>query len=544
MFGILLVVFPLVTILFIILSPHFVSDSRMHLLIARNLLNGLGHSYLEASPQDISQIKAVSINFWPPGYSLLLIPFLAIGLNGLLTITLSDIIAVLIVYFVWYRILKIVCETNFKTIVLSVFAFFTFGYTPLGMYYSLGTNVWALVWFSLAIYQMLAIYQNRNIFNWKSIAWFYLFAFLCSLFRYSYYPISFVLSFSVLVIFYKTFNFRKAMTSLLVPFLLFASFFLYQTYHSQSLNYVNAFHENAEPIVHYSNLEKTTAIISNSFLFPINYKSSNWIWSAKLFLTDLHTLNKTQILNTSIKLIFTLSLSVLLVLSLLKFYRSLTSVPKRLFVLFLSLIIGQILFLVILSLKYPPEIFRGVNVITTWTYVEEVRYYNAVNLIIMVAGLWAFLQFRRFLAFGLLSLLFLFNLSIFVKQKQDLSLKPESNIEKKNFWILTSIPETMLLPNAVFYEKELVQRKSNYHFVSVMFAERNIPTLKFIPPQNLKTSKPMNLIFAIDQIEEDGGDAVFKQLILKNQSKKLGTMFNRKVEIWSIKLNPGQPLNL
>jgi hypothetical protein len=54
----------------------------------------------------------------------------------------------------------------------------------------------------------------------------------------------------------------------------------------------------------------------------------------------------------------------------------------------------------------------------------------------------------------------------------------------------------------------------------------------------------MNLIFAIDQIEEDGGDAVFKQLILKNQSKKLGTMFNRKVEIWSIKLNPGQPLNL
>lgn len=544
MFSIFLVVFPSVTILFIILSPHFVSDSRMHLLIARNLLNGLGHSYLEASPQDISQIKAVSINFWPPGYSLLLIPFLAIGLNGLLTITLSDIIAVLIVYFVWYRILKIVCETNFKTIVLSVFAFFTFGYTPLGMYYSLGTNVWALVWFSLAIYQMLAIYQNRNIFNWKSIAWFYLFAFLCSFFRYSYYPISFVLSLSVLVIFYKTFNFRKAMTSLLVPFLLFASFFLYQTYHSQSLNYVNTFHEKAESITHFDNLEKTTAIISNSFLFPINYKSSNWIWSAKLFLTDLHTLNKTQILNTSLKLIFTLGLSVLLVLSLLKLYKSLNSAPKRLFVLFLSLIIGQILFLVILSLKYPPEIFRGVNVITTWTYVEEVRYYNAVNLIVMVAGFCAFLQYRRFLANVILSLLFVFNLNTFTKQKQELSLNQKSNIEKKNFWILTSVPKAMALPNAVFYEKELVQRKSNYHFVSVMFAEKGIPTLKFLPPNDLKTTKPINLIFAIDQIEEDGGDAIFKQLILKNQSKKLGTLFNRKVEIWSIEFKPGQSLNL
>jgi len=543
-FSLFIVVFPFITILFTILSPHFVSDSRMHLLIARNLLNGLGHTYLEANIQDISQIKAVSINFWPPGYSLLLIPFLALGLNSLLIITLTDCLAILLVYFIWYEILKNVFKKNFPTLVLIVFTSFTFGFTPLGMYYSLGTNIWAVIWFSLAIFQIIKIYDNRLSLNWVSICSLYLFVFLCSFFRYSYYPISLVLSLSLLVVFYKTIFFKKAVLSLIIPLVIFASFLSYQKFQSNNLNYVDTFHEKDNQTIYLKNLEKTSAIISNSFLYPINYKSTNLISSTFLFLQDYKTLNKKQIFNTSLKIAFILCLSVLLVLALINVYKKLSLIPKRFFILFLTLIVSQILFFVMLSVKYPPEIFRGVNSVSSWTYVEEVRYYNAINLIIMVSGIWALISFRKRLAYILLFLIACFNFVKFIKQKSELSLNINSNIEKKSFWILKSIPSSMVLPKSVFYEKKLVQRKSNYHFVSVMYAEKGIPTLKYLPPEDLKTNEAINLIFAIDRIESDGGDSVFKKLIHKNEARKLGTMFNRKVDIWSIEFKPGQHLNL
>lgn len=543
-FKILIFLFPVITLFFNFLSPQFVSDSRMHLLIARNIINGYGHSYLEANPLDISKIISIPINFWPPGYSLLLVPFVLSGIKSVWIITLSDTLAILMFYFCWYKILKVVFPLEYRLLVLLVFTFFTFGFTPLGMPYAYGSNIWSLLWFSFALLQLALVLKYEKVPSWTQLILFYLFVFLCSLFRYAYYPISLVMIIGIVFLHYKKIGFYRVVRSLAIPIFLFGAFFMFQYFNSNSLNYINSYHPSNHESWHLDNLEKTTSFVANSFLFPINYNAVIWPLSAFSFFSNLQKLSISQIFNTLLKLGFTLGVIIFLGMSLRKKAIELMATPKRVFILLAFLIISQFSFLCYLSLKYPPEIFRGVNYFSIWTYVQEVRYYNAINLVLLVSGIWVMLSFKKKYSIILFALIFSYNGWVYFKIKSTLFMNQSQNIVKNNFWILNNIPQEMIPKDAVFYEKQLTQRKSNYHFLAAMYAEKGIPTLKFMNPQKLTASKPVTLVFAIDRIEDDGGDAIFKKMIKSNKANKIGILFNSKIEIWSLKFIPGQTINL
>lgn len=516
----------------------------MQLIISHNILKGFGHSFIQASPIDISQIRVVSFNIWPPGYCLLLIPFILTGLKNIWVIAFSDALAIVIFYYCWYKILKICFKNFYREMIVFVFLFFTFGFTPLGMYYAYGSNIWSLVWFSLALQQLIIICQSINNPQWKSILLFYILSFLCCFFRFSYYPLSLLLSVAFLYFFYKKPAFNLIKKSFIIPILLFGLFFLFQYLQVGSLNYLGTLHPNNGINLHWSHLTKTTPFIANSFLFPIQYHGANWFLSVYDFIHDFSVLKNGQIINTIIKLSFTLVLFILLVVSMCRKIGEAERKYKQFFLFTILLILGQLFFLVFLSLLYPYEIFKGINSISKWTYVEEVRYYNAINLMILVSGIWALLSYNRKLSYLIFLFIFSYNIWTYYQIKSDLSPDPIENITQKNFWVVTETTDSMLAENAVFYEKELKERKYNYHFISYMYAEKGIPILKYISPSHLKTSKPVTLIIAIDNIENEIGDSIFKQLITKNKSIKLGNMFDSKIEIWAIKFKPHQTLNL
>jgi len=543
-FYFLLILFVGIQLFFNFLSPQFVSDSRMHLLIAQNILQGFGHSFIEANPEDISKVREVAINFWPPGYSLMLIPFLLIGLKGWHAIAVSDAVAIIIFYWCWYKIIKVNFPTKYKVFTATLFFFFTFAYTPLGMHYAFGTNIWALLWFSLAVLQFSKMVKGKQFLSYTTLFSYYLFLFLAVFFRYSYYPVGIVMSFGLLFLFYKTENFKRVGLSLIVPFFLFLTFLLFQNSQFGNLNYIETFHEQQKETFHFENLKKTSAIVSNSFLHPMLYKSTNWFSSLDIFLKNSGDFNIKQWINGIFKYSFTLFLAFFILISCIQFYLKQDKRIRYRVLFGASVLIGQFLFFVFLSLKYPAEIFRGIYTISTWTYVEEVRYFNAINLMILVFGLYFMFQFKANWLKAIMVFIVIFNFWSFFKAKAYLSNNPEENIKKRNFWVLQTLPDSLVPADAVVYEKELKQRKSNYHFVSVIYAEKKIPILKFRSPDKIKTSKPVTLIMIIDKIENDGGDAVFKNIIQKNDAYKLGYLFDTNITVWGVKIKPGQRLLL
>ncbi|MCB9251782.1 MAG: hypothetical protein H6605_04905 [Flavobacteriales bacterium] len=516
----------------------------MHLRISQNILDGHGHAFLESNPNDLSLTNAKEINFWPPGYSLLLCVFLALGLKGVSAIIFSDALAILLLYLCWYKIIVSLKIENKIPIVVFLFAFFTLGYTPIGTFYSYGTNIWSLLCFSVGILCLVSGYHSNNFSRFRRAFVFFLSCFLCVFFRYAYLPVGLLMCLGYLWMLYKNERLATALKFALIPAILFGGFYLYQSYRQENLNYINSFHPDSEQTIYADNLVKTSAIVSNTFLQPLIYKSTNLFHSLSLFIRDKDKLSAEQVRNGMIKYVFTLLLCFFLFAALFAFYRRGTEILKKTLLFMLILAVLQILFFMGLSLRYPPEIFKGMDGIQTWTYVEEVRYFNAIHLLILITGLFAMYTYKIMFARTILFFCVLFNLSVFSKNLAGKSIHKLDNIRSKNFWILESLPDSLNYKKAVFLEKELTVRPSNYHYVSILFADKGVPTLKNRSGSLIKTSKPITLYMAIDHVEYDEGDAKLKEFIFRNKAAFIGTILHNKVEIYSMKIYPGQKLIL
>lgn len=542
-FNILLILFPVISLLVNFTAPQYVADSRMHLQLAQNILHGFGHNFLQANPTDVSKTMLVPISFWPPGYSLMLLPFLSLHLPWWLIIAITDALAIVLFYWLLYKICRRVFQHANQLFILLLFAFVTFGLSPLGTFFALGTNIWALDFTIAGIFFLIKIYQNPEPPKWFSLLCFHGLVFLSVFFRYAYLPSAIILSFGSFFLFNSE---RKKVLgkSLLVPLVLYGGFFAYLKLLPDGGNYISTYHNSNQNLWHFENLLSFNAVITNSFLQPVLYHSTNFFVSLKQFTDDLHQLNARQLIFGILKFLFVALLCVSLIKLIVKLYKNAEPVQRKWYLLFIFLIAAQTAFIAILSMRYPPEVFKGLDGITQWTYVKEVRYFNFINLVLLFAGLAVFLASgkRRFRI--LLGIMLIYNIWVFGKKQAVLSSNPKHNISQHNFWVLWELPQNLIPPNAVFYEKPLQQRPSNYHYVATMYANKGVPVLKYVPPSQIKTSATINLVFAMDNVEDDAGEKVLWDIITHNNAYKLGTLPNNTVTLWCIPLKPGQTLTL
>src|SRR5579862_3113199 len=82
-------------------------DMHRQIVAAQNLNAGRGYSTTEVIPTDLAQTADVPLVFWPPGYSFLLAPVLAITNDISWSVILLDWVAIAIFVVAWGAILHI-----------------------------------------------------------------------------------------------------------------------------------------------------------------------------------------------------------------------------------------------------------------------------------------------------------------------------------------------------------------------------------------------------------------------------------------------------
>jgi hypothetical protein len=107
---------------FLYLFMHYCSDRASLLLTTRNLLAGHGISIDQASLTDLAHRMYIHYNGWPPGYNVLLAPFLAIQPNHwMMAYLLVDLVTIIALF--WY-IRKLLLFIQVPVWLVNVFLLF------------------------------------------------------------------------------------------------------------------------------------------------------------------------------------------------------------------------------------------------------------------------------------------------------------------------------------------------------------------------------------------------------------------------------------
>src|SRR5688572_14004632 len=81
-------------------------DASYQLMAAKNLLAGHGISLDTVSASDLSQVIYTPLINWPPGYSFLVSPFIAITENYMIGAIILDILMAMVFMMISIKILK------------------------------------------------------------------------------------------------------------------------------------------------------------------------------------------------------------------------------------------------------------------------------------------------------------------------------------------------------------------------------------------------------------------------------------------------------
>lgn len=346
-------------------------DSLMQIASAQALRQGYGVSILYADSSDLAQVSPRVVEFWPPGYAVLAAAFLQVTDNVRFVHLFIDALGVILFFLAWYVIaLRLICFTApyFPSLLLLPWAFgFMLRWLP-------ATDLLATALFICSMACLLSWIAHTN--RTKKQVWLTLCAFAAfgaCFIRFAYYPTAFVPAILLLTgaVIYRTNWWRPAIFLSGLTILLIGAQILYQHFIAGSVNYVSQRHAASQLTIHWYNLQQFTPFVTKSIpgasLLPFSESFTDWLLLLVLCIGCLSMLRITIRHNTyeeqSKQLLYGW-----LGLALLSF-------------------LVNILFMIFLSLRYPPEAWGP------WTYVQEIRYFG-LNMAI-VSSLLVFLLFWK-----------------------------------------------------------------------------------------------------------------------------------------------------
>ena len=172
------------------------NDMTFQILGAQYLLDGHGLSAAEISLADISETIYHPLNQWPPGFSILFIPFyLAFGKDYILAALAIGIVFAILLIFAGRAILKVLGVPSHLINLFTLLSGF-FGYY---FYTKPCTDAEGITFFVIAIYYTLLLLKGKG-----NTVWNLLLVIFCLLFsgfiKYLYIPVTFVIP---VFLFYK-----------------------------------------------------------------------------------------------------------------------------------------------------------------------------------------------------------------------------------------------------------------------------------------------------------------------------------------------------
>lgn len=340
------------------------NDMTYQVLAGQALYEGHGFSLPKIQPDDISAIQYEPLRNWPPGFSLIFVPFyMLFDENYLLACLCISLLSGLALILVGRSILKLF---DLPLFLVNIFTIVT-GFSLYYFYIKPCTDATAIAFFMIAFYFMLSLIKSDKSYISKTlICSATLLA--CGSVKYMYIPIVFIIPLFILLKAYiqKRPILKKAGW---VCFSLLAiagiSFLIYQNSVVGSVGYIKEPTRGFFP----ENLASAHPFLLSSFVKPESLVLSFNLTEEQ----SLRVLRVFRLLHTT--LLFALIIYALRKISLRSIKKTLTG--EDFFYPAFSISIAIAFLLAVLSLRVGKEF---VNTGIFWTYVEEPRYYGLANI--------------------------------------------------------------------------------------------------------------------------------------------------------------------
>lgn len=355
------------------------NDMSYQVLAGQAFYNGHGISASTIFPNDLSTVHYSPLVQWPPGFSILFVPFYKIfGEDYLAAAIAINLLAAIALIFFSRGILKLL---NTPLYLINLFTVLT-GFSVYYFYLKPCTDSVAISLFIMAVYFAISLAKSTKRTAWKLLAIAITLLF-CAFIKYLYLPVVFLIPLLLFAEgFFKKKGYLKRSGLILFGILLFAcaSFLIYQKLSSDTVGYIKESKRGFYP----ENLLSAHAYIPSTFIKP---ETVEWFfnWNAK---TTAITVTIFQFIHLGI-FIFLLGYFLKQVSH--KDAFALSSF-KGFFILFVLTSLAITALLSWLSLRVAKEfVYEGF----LWTYVQEPRYYGTIQVCLHVLVFAAFSFYRK-----------------------------------------------------------------------------------------------------------------------------------------------------
>lgn len=493
-------------------NPATGPDKITQVASAYQLLEGRGISLPFTNLEDLSALKSEPLGLWPPGYAVFYGAVHKLFPNFILADLFLNILAIGIFLLAWLLILFKLEKEYHLRIIPFLFIFWAFSSVPFRAIDT--TDMFSLAFFSMAIYFAIqTIFSEKKYTN---IILATLFAFLCSFFRYAYYPITMAIPLFYLIYAILSAKVTKfqAILSILITAILFTIQISYQVQQSGYVNHVEKRTEEVEKRIHWEHLIHYDAVPFNSFFFDYTIY--------RFLKIDDRAPNPSRLLYAifffvSLIILTLLAYGMYRVIQLLHkkthHFKSLLLEPLSVFWVLAFLAVGANLgLLTLLSLRYPSGHPDHV-----WTFIMLPRYFALAYVLIQVS--FFIVVFYKIIypklyylgVYGLLLASFLFYSAhwLYIKSKFSL-LDPIANLDKST---MEGISETLEYQKWVAKQEDPVVilirvDKNRYQNDFVQYGKHNsVATLvgarlldfNDIKERDLKTTRPIKFIVPVNK---------------------------------------------
>jgi hypothetical protein len=378
------VLFTLFSILIInvkqLIVENFGWDNSFSVAAAKNVSDGHGYTLRMASANDLSKIVYEPLNQFPPGYSFLLVIVHAISfMDWVHSIYLLNAIALTVLVLLFRRTLY---QLEFPTWIINISVLY-FGFIDHPYYADHYTDLLGVVFFiSGCICLIQIIKSGENLIPFTVMAAL-LFSF-CACLRYLYVGIIFVPFFFFLYYSYVIKNKRQiisASVGILTVVFLIGALMLFQYLNSGTTLYINPLKTGFFP----------QQLLYLGHIFFASFISIEFIYQECSRFTSVplsRLVSIGSIMNFSI--LIWIAYSAVKLLKQKKFIKN----DARFFYAILSFLVGLSIFLLlaILTVVYNKDLGM-----MYWVYIQELRYYGPVYIMILQFSIFVILNPGRFL---------------------------------------------------------------------------------------------------------------------------------------------------
>lgn len=341
------------------------NDMTYQVLGMQHLLEGNGISFASLNSSDISSVIYHPLNKWPPGYSILLVPFyLLCGKNYILAALMLGITCSALLIFVTRGILRL---SGVPYHLINLFTCIT-GFFSYYFYTIPCTDAAGVSFLITALYFALRILKSKMALK-SNVLLLCLSLVTAGFIKYLFIPAIVVIPAFLLAKGYltKTGYLKKAgLISFIFLIAVFGSYFVWQKTGTGEIGYIREAQRGFYP----ENLKAAFPFITGAVTRPDTI--------TKVFPETANTGKDIFIVFQVLTLVFFVPLAAALTTSLIKNSRKKVPVSENFISLSFLISLALIVLLVYLSLRVGKENFE----FGKWTYIQEPRYYGAIIIFI------------------------------------------------------------------------------------------------------------------------------------------------------------------